>query len=67
MRALLINGESYKYDCVYVTKRSISGNIGIVAQLQVFKNEVQIDNKNFNGYVQEKIEEDIKNLINQKL
>ena len=66
MREILINGNSYKYDCVYVTKKGIAGNIGVTAQLQVFKNNIQIDKKDFVGYVQEKIEEDIKNLINQK-
>ena len=59
MKTIIINGTEYKYEAVFVTKRAAGGNIGVVVQLQVFKNGVQLDKKDFNGYVAEKIEEHI--------
>ena len=59
MKAVIINGTEYKYEAIFVTKRSVGGNIGVVVQLQVFKNGEQLDKKDFSGYVAEKIEEHI--------
>lgn len=63
MKTIIINNQEYKYEAVYVTKRAAGGNIGVVVQLQVFKNGIQLDKKDFNGYVAEKIEEHIMELI----
>lgn len=63
MKCIIINGQEYKYEAVFVTKKSTGGNIEVVVQLQVFKNGVQLDKKDFNGYVAEKIEEHIRELI----
>ena len=60
MKTLIINGTEYKYEAVFVTKRAVGGNIGVVVQLQVFKNGIQLDKKDFSGYVAEKIEDDIR-------
>ncbi|MFX4240292.1 hypothetical protein ACOTWR_06640 [Aliarcobacter butzleri] len=63
MKCITINEQEYKYKAVFVTKKSTGGNIEVVVQLQVFKNGVQLDKKDFNGYVAEKIEEHIRELI----
>ena len=59
MKTIIINGTEYKYEAVFVTKRAVGGNIGVIVQLQVFKNGIQLDKKDFIGYVAEKIEEHI--------
>ena len=63
MKAVIINGTEYKYEAVFVTKRAVGGNIGVVVQHQVFKNGVQLDNKDFKGYIAEKIEEHIRECL----
>ena len=63
MKAIVINGTEYKYEAIFVTKRAVGGNIGVVVQLQVFKNGVQLNKKDFKGYVAEKIEEHIKECL----
>ena len=63
MKTITINGQEYKFEAVYATKRAVGGNIGVVVHLQVFKNGVQLDNKDFNGYVAEKLEEYIVQLL----
>ena len=60
MKTVIINGTEYKYEAVFVTKRAVGGNIGVIVQLQVFKNGIQLDKKDFSGYVAEKIEDDIR-------
>lgn len=64
MKTVVINDNVYQYEAVYVTKRAVNGNIGVIVQLQVFKNGVQLDKKDFNGYIAEKIEDDIKSRLN---
>ena len=59
MQKIIINDTEYKYEAVFVTKRAVGGNIGVVVQLQVFKNGEYLDKKDFNGYIAEKIEEHI--------
>ena len=63
MKAVIINGTEYKYEAVFVTKRAVDGNIGVVVQLQVFKDGKQLDKKDFSGYVAEKIEEHIRECL----
>lgn len=63
MKTITINGQEYKYEAVFVTKRAVGGNIGVIVQLQVFKDDKQLDKKDFIGYVAEKIEERIRELI----
>ena len=63
MKTIVINGQEYKYVAVFVTKKAVNGNIGVIVQLQVFKDDKQLDKKDFNGYVAEKIEEHIRELI----
>ena len=63
MKTVIINGTEYKYEAVFVTKRAGSANIGVVVQLQVFKNGVQLDKKDFSGYIAEKIEEHIRECL----
>ena len=63
MKTIVINGQEYKYEAVFVTKRAVNGNIGVMVQLQVFKDGEPLDKKDFNGYVAEKIEEHIRELI----
>lgn len=65
MRKIIINKIEYKYNCVYATKRAMVNNIGVHLQLQVFKNGIQLDKKDFNGYIQECIERDIVDRLNQ--
>ena len=60
MKTVIINGTEYKYEAVFVTKRAVGENIGVIVQLQVFKNGIQLDKKDFSGYVAEKIEDDIR-------
>lgn len=60
MRTLYINGIKIEYNCVYATKKAIGGNIGVHLQLQVFKEGIQMDKKDFGGYIQEVIERDIR-------
>lgn len=64
MKTLFINGVEYKYNCVYAEKRGINGNIGINIQLQVFKNGVQLDKKDFFGYIEECICRHIRDELN---
>ena len=63
MKTITINGQEYKYEAIFVTKRAVGGNIGVIVQLQVFKDGKQLDKKDFNRYVAEKIEEHIRGLI----
>ena len=63
MKKITINGTEYKYEAVFVTKRAAGGNIGVIVQLQVFKNGIQLDKKDFSGYVSEKIEEHIRECL----
>ncbi|MFY4822054.1 hypothetical protein ACOTVO_04720 [Aliarcobacter butzleri] len=63
MKTITINGQEYKYEAVFVTKKAVNRNIGVIVQLQVFKDDKQLDKKDFNGYVAEKIEEHIRELI----
>ena len=63
MKAVIINGTEYKYEAVFVTKRAGGANIGVVVQLQVFKDGKQLDKKDFSGYVAEKIEEHIRECL----
>ena len=60
MKTIIINNQEYKYEAVYVTKRAVGGNIGVIVQLQVFKNGIQLDKEDFKGYIAEKIEDDIR-------
>lgn len=64
MKNIIINGIEYKYNCVYAIKRAVRNNIGVHLQLQVFKDGIQLDKKDFNGYVQECIERDIVDRLN---
>ena len=43
MKKIIINGAEYKYEAIFVTKRAVGGNIGVVVQLQVFKNGEYLD------------------------
>ncbi|MFX4154272.1 hypothetical protein ACOL23_04935 [Aliarcobacter butzleri] len=63
MQTIIINGQEYKYEAVFVTKKAVNGNIGVIVQLQVFKDDKQLDKKDFNGYVAEKIEEHIRECL----
>ena len=63
MKTVIINGTEYKYEAVFVTKRAVGGNIGVVVLLQVFKNGEQLDKKDFSGYIAEKIEEHIRECL----
>ena len=63
MKTITINGQEYKYEAVFVTKKAVNGNIGVIVQLQVFKDGKQLDKKDFNGYVAEKIEEHIRECL----
>ncbi len=63
MKTIIINNQEYKYEAVFVTKRAFGGNIGVVVQLQVFKDNIQLDKKDFNGSVAEKIEEHIRECL----
>lgn len=63
MQTITINGQEYKYEAIFVTKKAVNGNIGVIVQLQVFKDGEYLDKKYFNGYVAEKIEEHIMELI----
>lgn len=63
MKTIIINGQEYKYEAIFVTKRAVNENIGVVIQLQVFKDGKQLDKKDFNGYVAEKIAEHLRELI----
>lgn len=63
MKTIIINNQEYKYEAVFVTKRAFGENIGVVVQLQVFKDNIQLDKKDFNGYVAEKIEEHIRECL----
>ena len=63
MKKIIINGAEYKYEAIFVTKRAVGGNIGVIVQLQVFKNGIQLDKKAFSGYVSEKIEEHIRECL----
>ena len=63
MKTITINGQEYKYEAIFVTKKAVNGNIGVVIQLQVFKDGNQLDKKDFNGYVAEKIEEHIRECL----
>ncbi|WP_157353088.1 hypothetical protein [Aliarcobacter butzleri] len=63
MKTIIINGQEYKYEAVFVTKKAVNGNIGVVIQLQVFKDGKQLDKKDFSGYVAEKIEEHIRECL----
>ncbi len=63
MKAIIINGTEYKYEAIFVTKRAGGANIGVVVQLQVFKNGIQLDKKDFSGYIAEKIEEHIRECL----
>ena len=38
MKTITINGKDYKYEAIFVTKKAGGVNIGVVVQLQVFKN-----------------------------
>lgn len=63
MKTITINGKEYKYEAIFVTKKAGVANIGVVVQLQVFKEGVQLDKKDFNGYIAEKIEEHIRECL----
>ena len=63
MKTITINGKDYKYEAIFVTKKAGGANIGVVVQLQVFKEGVQLDKKDFNGYIAEKIEEHIRECL----
>ena len=43
--------------------RAVGGNIGVVVQLQVFKNGIPLDKEDFKGYIAEKIEEHIRECL----
>ena len=63
MKAVTINGTEYKYEAIFVTKRAVGGNIGVVVQLKEIKNGIQLDKKDFSGYVSEKIEAHIRECL----
>ncbi|WP_418181257.1 hypothetical protein ACNSOL_12175 (plasmid) [Aliarcobacter lanthieri] len=63
MKRIIINGQEYKYEAIFVDKRAVNGNTGVMVQLQVFKDGEQLDKKDFNGYLAEKIAEHIRKLI----
>ena len=63
MQKIIINDTEYKYEAIFVTKRAVGGNIGVVVQLQVFKNGEYLDKKDFSGYIAEKIEEHIRECL----
>lgn len=63
MKTLWINNSEYKIECVFSTKRAFTNNIGVVCQLQVFRDGKQIDKNEISSYAMEKIEEYIKELI----
>ena len=64
MKTIIINGTEYKYKAVFVSRKlNRLSNTAVVVQLQVFKNDIQLDKKDFNGYVAEKIEEHIRECL----
>ena len=64
MKAIIINGTEYKYKAVFVSRKlNRLSNIAVVVQLQVFKNGIQLDKKDFSGYIAEKIEDDIRECL----
>ena len=63
MKTIVINGQEYKFRCVYAVIKGINKNCGVHLQLEVFKDNVQLDKEDLKGYVAEKIEEYIRELI----
>jgi len=53
MKKIIINNIEYEYRCVYATRKNINGNIGVNIQLEVFKHDIQLDKKEFTGYLEE--------------
>lgn len=63
MKKIIINDIQYEFNCVYAVSKGINKNIGIHLQLQVFKDGKQLDKEDIKGYVSEKLEEYIRELI----
>ena len=64
MKKVIINCTEYKYEAIFGTKRRAFGrNIGVIVQLQVFKDGIQLDKKDFSGYIAKKIEEHIRECL----
>lgn len=63
MKRIIINNQEYEFNCIYAVSKGINKNIGVHLQLQVFKDGKQLDKEDIKGYVAEKIEEYIRELI----
>lgn len=63
MKTIIVNNQEYKFRCVSTQPRGINNTVGVLLQLEVFKNGEVMDKKDVKGYLIEKIEEYIKELI----
>lgn len=63
MKRIIINNQEYEFNCIYAVSKRINKNIGVHLQLQVFKDGKQLDKEDIKGYVAEKLEDYIRELI----
>ena len=63
MKSIVINNIEYKFRCVYAVSKGINRNTGIHLQIEVFKDNIQLDKQDLKGYIGEKIEDYVKELL----
>ena len=63
MKTIIVNGEEYKFRCVATSLKKINQEQGVLLQLQIAKDGKVLNKKEVGGYVLEKIEEYIRELI----
>lgn len=64
MQTIIVNGQEFdKFRCVSTQKRGINNTVGVLIQLEVFRDGEVMDKKDVKGYLMEKIEEYIREWI----
>ena len=63
MKTIVVNGTEYKFRCVVTLPKKINESVGVLLQLEIFKDGKAMTKKECSGYLVEKIEEFIRELI----
>jgi len=63
VKTIIVNDKEYKYRCVSTQQRGINNTVGVLLQLELFKDGEVMEKKDVKGYLMECIERDIRELL----
>lgn len=63
MKTIVVNGTEYKFRCVATLPKKINESVGVLLQLEIFKDGKVMTKKECSNYLIEKIEDFIRELV----